>query len=410
MHAANEIIGPRHVATRPLPYTCEGRRCSISSDPPQWDYHNHPTTIQETREPTLAEVREGLRGAAARLTYTDFKGVLAWLRAHGGRSVGGPRDAWVQRRARLSAARRVPQLTLAQRLAARKQARADTARQAEEARKASLAKRRAPYVQRVAQAVRSHFDSLSFRVGSGDYSRSVVVDFGRGETAIEPHATSSTSRGDRYSSRCTYRKLDVTHTIHVRSSWIRDVQDIGLALVDGLLTLDARPIPARRLPVGVAAAWTAIWVRQGVGTSLVTERGVMVRDRCGCTVHGPDLPTAARTLARRAQEAATITASTAANTADRTWRSLAQIGEAAKLATLTVFERALPVGLSESRSAGNSATGTRDWSERHLGGAEITTVWALLCAAYATTDRGDLALRVAWLAVKTYRERFSVAA
>lgn len=66
---------------------------------------------------------------------------------------------------------------------------------------------------------------------------------------------------------------DHTTTITVRPDWRARVLDVGLAVCDGMLTLDAEPVAA---PAGYTA-WLATWAEQGRGYDARAVRGVIVR-------------------------------------------------------------------------------------------------------------------------------------
>lgn len=70
------------------------------------------------------------------------------------------------------------------------------------------------------------------------------------------------------------------HQVRVPSRWLRAVHRAGLAVVDGLLTLDVAPLDGA--PQGVEL-YRAVWAGQGRGYSVNTERGylALTRDRLG---------------------------------------------------------------------------------------------------------------------------------
>jgi hypothetical protein len=153
-----------------------------------------------------------------------------------------------------------------------------------------------------------------------------------------------------------------------------------------MLTLGAAPMVGT-LPSGVSAAWTAAWCRQGKGTSLVTERGVIARLADGSTVHARDL-THARKLA-----AARVRAIRPGDGAQR----------AAGIDRWTAAELAVEIRAADSIRAGNCPSGTADWIARHFAGRDVATVGDVLRSAFATSDRVRFAVAACLAAVRAAR-------
>lgn len=174
-----------------------------------------------------------------------------------------------------------------------------------------------------------------------------------------------------------------THTLRVRPTWCDDVLMHRLSVLDGLLTIDARPIeqadPSYR-------AWTARWVEQGRGVSITQVDGVIVRlASTGETVHGTTIAGALRTLHAREREARLTRL-------DAAVREQLQRGEIGDLAAIIVT-------VADSDGAGNCATGTRSWIERHMPGRDSATVAEILLVG----DRSEAVLRAVLHAVRRAR-------
>ena len=172
-----------------------------------------------------------------------------------------------------------------------------------------------------------------------------------------------TSVGRRYNSGmgCTAS----THRVTVPADWLDMVYVPGLAVIDGVLTLSAELMA--HPPVGFLA-WRATWARQSHGTSVMVERGYLVR-RIGGTevVHAATWEAGIRLLARRAKPA------------DR---------KPARRVTLALATR---LGLCR--------TGSLAWAHRHLTPEEVTQGWITPdrfreAVAAAGTDSVPLTARV----------------
>lgn len=180
-----------------------------------------------------------------------------------------------------------------------------------------------------------------------------------------------------------YQVACSTHTLTVPHTWLVRVAARGIAIVDGLVTLDAVQISP--------GIYRAIWVRQGRGTSLVEEHGVLCRDGLEFS-HGRDVVQARATLARRVRLSERARAEKAEDEVARAAAAFAEIG-------LAVVAQSVLVTASDSTAAGNCASGTLDWAERHVGGRTSAPVSAVIHAALAVGDRVDLATRACRVAV-----------
>ena len=87
-----------------------------------------------------------------------------------------------------------------------------------------------------------------------------------------PAVSTDTTRGGRYSSRCTFDKLESIHKITVHPYWLVRVDASGLSVVDGMLTLDAEPIRGHGPEL-----FRATWIEQAAGTGLKLVRGYIAR-------------------------------------------------------------------------------------------------------------------------------------
>lgn len=184
-----------------------------------------------------------------------------------------------------------------------------------------------------------------------------------------------------------------SHQLTVSPTWRRDVHDAGLAVVDGMLTLGARPAS------GLPDAWEATWARQSKGTSLVTERGVIV-------LHEGRL-THARSLehARKLRSTADLQIARA----EKERRKAEEVTRRrAGLEAWTERELETRLTLDVSVQAGNCESGTLDWAHRHLPDTDVvagrTTVRTVLQAAFASGDRVDFAVKACLVGVRRQRK------
>lgn len=154
-----------------------------------------------------------------------------------------------------------------------------------------------------------------------------------------PSASGDSSKGERYSSRCTFRKTNSHHSYVVRETWEQDVYDRDLEVVDGMLTLDAEPIQGHGPEL-----YRATWVEQGRGMSLVTVRGYIARDPATSkTYHAPSARAALDGLARKlGQRAPRRRPTLNLDRACRRWGGVV-------------------VTWADSAAVGNCDSGTRSW-------------------------------------------------
>jgi hypothetical protein len=182
------------------------------------------------------------------------------------------------------------------------------------------------------------------------------------------------------------------HAFTVKRDWLSRVERAGLAVLDGLLTLDAKVVDD--------GLWKATWVEQSTGFSLRAESGYIARNRDGNLQHAPSEAAARRLQAPKAPKAPGKPRVTAA---DRAADLRARLGD--NLDAWAAFADVL-VTAADSHKAGNCEAGTRDWSHRWLDGATTTTVGAVLVALEDSRDRTALALAAcAYAIVRAGRDR-----
>lgn len=159
-------------------------------------------------------------------------------------------------------------------------------RAAERQRQAELAAQRQAKLERerpTRDAVLAAYESCDYRTARQGHETRVVILPGATDSLLgkdHPGVSSDTSKGDRYSSRCTWKKTESTHTIRVRADWLERVAGRGLETFDGRLVVDA-------VEVGHTADLSRIvlrlqTVRQGRGTALECEAVEVVYDGFDC--------------------------------------------------------------------------------------------------------------------------------
>lgn len=100
---------------------------------------------------------------------------------------------------------------------------------------------------------------------------------------------------DVYSRSCKYPALVVTIKFTIPLMWRTRVYKRGLAIADGMLTLDAAPLDGA--PDGVEL-YSAVWARKGRGYDIYVERGVIAK-RGDMYYHGDTVPRALAGLRRK---------------------------------------------------------------------------------------------------------------
>ena len=221
-----------------------------------------------------------------------------------------------------------------------------------------------------------------------------------------------------------------SHRLYVRETWVRDVAHRTLAVVDSMLTLDAQRTSLsaseakRASALDNAAVYSAIWVEQGMGMHLKARGGFLAAAQTGnglVAVHGQTVAGALRTLeqrirpdvvaARRQSNEERTRARTAAQEAqEASFRAFAtelcSCPDGAVLSALLALGGVLAAGaldaevtVADSHAAGNCASGTRDWMDRHAPGIRAASVRTVLKLALRSGDRVGLALAACRVAV-----------
>lgn len=151
-------------------------------------------------------------------------------------------------------------------------------------------------------------------------------------------------------------------TITVPADWRVRVQRRGLAVVDGMMTLDAAIVESTGCEL-----FAATWLEQGRGTAVTQRRGYIARAG-GQTYHGATADLAMTGLARKARAAA-ISAALAS----------------ADLNTLVNDHRHMIVRISDARAIGACEYGIRSWC--HAVGIDYAAGQASLEVVYAAYTR-----------------------
>lgn len=233
------------------------------------------------------------------------------------------------------------------------------------------------------------FDACRFRHSRAwDEAGQVHLTFGPAT------ASQSTTEGWIDYKSHGHRRGIVGETVRlaVPEDWGVRVRRTGLAVLDGLLALDAEQLPT----VGAVEVYRATWARQGRGVSLVTERGYIARHTpSGTTYHSTDRdPEAALRGLKRKVMAQAIPAADR-DAAQATRRRKQQERRAAQLARLvgqlsrwdlSEIEH-VEITRQDSIRAGNCEPGTDAFIERFLPGRAEGTIGELAAAM----GRQDLA-------------------
>lgn len=203
-----------------------------------------------------------------------------------------------------------------------------------------------------------------------------------------PSASQATSEGWIDYKRQGYRKGIVGEDVNltVPADWGTRVRLAGLAVLDGLFTLDAERLPTW----GPVEVYRAAWARQGRGVSLVVERGYIARHiPSGSTYHSVDAdPEKALRGLKRKVNVQSIPqprrdAQRATRTAQRAIRqaaSLARLVERLARWDLAEIEH-VQVTRSDSLRAGNCVPGTDSFIDRYgFDGRESATIGEIAAA------------------------------
>jgi len=197
----------------------------------------------------------------------------------------------------------------------------------------------------------------------------IWVTFGAAGLTVSKSANRDVYRGQFRGWAATELYLRV----QVPREWLRTVERRGLAVVDGLCTLEARHLDR----VGDVDLYAAAWVERGRGYSATVERGVLAV--CGATsYHGTDAAGALRGIARK------------------------QAGATGAPPRLPVRKHPdLRVSLADVRKVGACESGIRSWCHATGMSDALERGWATvaeLAPAYERMPARELRLAVMWAA------------
>lgn len=148
-----------------------------------------------------------------------------------------------------------------------------------------------------------------------------------------------------YAKSCKYPKIHVLSTITVPAGWRVRVLRRDLAMVDGLLTLDAAPLAAKG-----AELFAARWLEQSRGYTLVVQDGYIARQGV-VAYHGKTAKSALAGLARKLKLAED----------DQIFKALLT---PEKITRLVKRHPDLVVSVRDARNAGACEYGIRSWCYR----------------------------------------------
>jgi hypothetical protein len=242
------------------------------------------------------------------------------------------------------------------------------------------------------------FDDCGFR-----HSRA-WDDAGRYEARVGAPAASQTTEEGWIAYGSRYRRGIVGETVRltVPADWGTRVRLSGLAVLDGMLTLDAERLPTW----GPVEVYRAVWARQGRGVSLVVEQGYIARHTpSGTTYHSTDsdpekvIRGLKRKVAAQGIPAAIREgqrAERAARKAIRRAASLARLVERLSRWDLAEIEH-VSVTRADSLRAGNCVSGTDAFIDRcGFDGRESATIGEIAAAVgrrdVASLSEADLTL------------------
>lgn len=241
-----------------------------------------------------------------------------------------------------------------------------------------------------ARAVRVAFRAAGYREPSDRYvggDVEIVVRTTRAAGGGDTRSVVETVWAPRRRRGSPRSGVNVEHVLIVPRTWLRRVRARGLAVVDGLLTLDAVAVPRRRRPEGVEA-WAATWVVQSRGVSVRAEHGLLVREH-GHVVHAQSISAGRRMISRRRDT---------------------PMARGRALAAYAASHPDLVVTLADSGRAGNCPSGSRDWAARHLAGRTSATVAEIARIAFASRDRVHLVAAAVRVAVRRHEATAAAAA
>jgi hypothetical protein len=208
--------------------------------------------------------------------------------------------------------------------------------------------------------IRAAYDRADYHTARHQHSLSIAVGVPSGASSDSGQARpSSVGLPNAYTG---FHVATSSHALRVAPGWLATVKARGLGTLDGLLTLECSAEPDQS--VG-PYAYPAVWVRQGRGTSLITERGWLVQRADGRWTH-----------------ASTVRAAKLAR------QPLAAVLAALDVSTEQALELDPIVTLAHCRAAGLCQAGCLDFIERHLAGSRRgVRARALHRLALASGDR-----------------------
>lgn len=128
-------------------------------------------------------------------------------------------------------------------------------------------------------------------------------------------------------------------TITAPATWRTRVQRAGLAMIDGMMTLDAAPIEASGCEL-----YAATWLVQGRGTNTTAARGYIARAD-GAAYHGATIDQALTGLAKKR----------------RALQFVARVADPAELIKMASQHAATIVTLGDARAVGACEYGIKSW-------------------------------------------------
>lgn len=198
-------------------------------------------------------------------------------------------------------------------------------------------------------ALRKHvvkkYAQQAFRYGAPG-GTSIVVEFASQSSNVS-YSVSLDRNYDVY--RGAYKGWGANvdrHQISIPADWRRRVERKGIAMLGGMLTLDALPMEA---PAGIEL-YAAVWSGQGRGYEVKTERG-FIAVAGQESFHGDTAERAIACLLRKGKGASTRMA------------AIADIQSAVDAFIMKYSTRDIEVSLDDARKSGSCEYGIRSWCE-----------------------------------------------
>lgn len=249
---------------------------------------------------------------------------------------------------------------------------------------------------------RAAYNECSYRVsksswGGGDHTTNIFLhpkEFYDGSGRTPKDVWCAGYSNESWSSNGKWKGKDSLHNFHIKPDWNKQVYKKGLAVVDGVLTLDAKKI-SHTLPKtcdmmgdGVehkVEMFEAEWVVQGRGFDLNKRMGFIVKAG-NLTFHAHSLNNAKRVFSKRVEGYRESVDEAALDFEQR----FSEFSE----------HMDVMVTLADSKRAGNCESGTLDWVQKHFAkNRKQATVREILEVAQKTHDRLPLVKRALKVAV-----------